>query len=70
MTHVIESPIQVQSIKQNLELLILQKEQNVKYFQGRNNLTFYIADLVAHCFKACTVTVATKTAVNVRLVFI
>lgn len=59
----------MQSIKQNLELVILQKEQNVKYFQGGNNVTFYIADLVAHCFKASTVTVAPKTALNVRFVF-
>lgn len=66
MTHVIESPIQMQSIKQNLELVTLQKEQDVKYFQGRNNLAFYIVD----CFKACAVSDATKTVLNVRFVFV
>lgn len=63
MTHVVESPIQMQSIKQNLELVILQKIQNVKYFQDRKNLTFYAVDLAAHCFEACAVSVATKTAI-------
>lgn len=47
VTHVIESPIQMQSLKQDMEFVMLQKERNVKYFQGRNNLTFYTMD----CFK-------------------
>lgn len=35
MTHVIASPIQMQSLKQDMELVMLQKERNVKYFQSR-----------------------------------
>lgn len=35
VTHVIASPIQMQSLKQDMELVMLQKERNVKYFQSR-----------------------------------
>lgn len=52
VTHVIESPIQMQSLKQDMEFIMLQKERNVKYFQGRNNLTFYTMD----CFKLSSAT--------------
>lgn len=48
VTHVIASPIQMQSLTEDMELVMLQKEQNVKYFQSRNNLIFYIVDSFKH----------------------
>lgn len=54
----------MQSIKQKLELVILQKEQNIKYLQGGSSLAFYAVELVARCFKACTVTDTAKTALS------
>lgn len=64
VTHIIGSPIQMQSIKQKLELVILQKEQNTTYLQIGNSLAFYTVELVACCFKACTVTDAAKMALS------
>lgn len=52
VTHVIASPIQMQSLREDMGLVMLQKERNVKYFQSRSNLTFYTVD----CFKCNSVT--------------
>lgn len=60
-------PFRCRALKRTLELVILQKEQNVKYFPDRNSLAFYIVELVAHCFKAFTD--KAKTALNMRFVF-
>lgn len=70
VTHVIASPIWVHSIKQDMELVMLQKEENVKYFQSRNNLT-YIVDCFKHSsatLKPCAVIDSTESALNRRFV--